>query len=147
MKTGFAFQELEKIVLKCTASVLYVPAKNEVDYNESSFPLKIPSDSIVIPKDRHSDPFEWAENSMATFKNAEVFILIPGTRFDIHGTRHGKGGGWYDRFLSKVPSKWLKIGVIDAPQMSPTKLIREKWDEPVDWVLVRDKTSWRVYKA
>lgn len=147
METGSTFQELGKIVSKCTASILYIPAKNEVDYNDSSFPLKIPWNNLIISKDRASDPFEWAENSVAKFKNAEVFILIPGTRFDAHGTRHGKGGGWYDRFLSKVPPKWLKIGVVDALQMSPTKLLRQDWDEPVDWVLVKDKTSWQVYKA
>ncbi|OHB10779.1 MAG: hypothetical protein A3G05_02545 [Candidatus Zambryskibacteria bacterium RIFCSPLOWO2_12_FULL_45_14] len=142
-----ALQELQKLVSQCTASILYKPTKTEVYYNDFSFPLKIPADNLFIPKDKDSDPFEWATNCITKFKNKKVCILIPGTLFDIYGTRYGKGAGWYDRFLSKVPSTWLKIGIVDASKILHSKLLRQEWDEPVEWIVIQDDTSWRIYKA
>lgn len=147
MKTESNLNELQKVVPQCTGSVLYRPTKIEVDYNDPSFPLKIPKDNLLIPRDKNSDPFEWADNCIAKFKNDPVCVLIPGTRFDAYGTRHGKGAGWYDRFLSKIPFNWLRVGIIAGAKFSNSKLIRQEWDEPVNWVIVKDHSSWKVYKA
>lgn len=62
----------------------------------------------------------------------------------MHGTRRGKGGGWYDRFLSQIPPHWLRIGVADKSQISGTKLLGQEWDESVQWLAVRDGSSWYV---
>ncbi len=140
-------QNLEKIVSQCTATILYIPTKNEIAFNDPSFPIKISNNNVVIPKDRSSDPFECAINCAIKFNNIKVCVLIPGTKFDMHGTRQGKGGGWYDRFLSKIPPDWLRIGVSDKSQMSNTQLFRKPWDEPVDWVIVKDGLSWEAYKT
>jgi 5-formyltetrahydrofolate cyclo-ligase len=135
-------------VSQCAGSVLFIPTKNEVDYNDQSFPLVLNKDNLItIPKDKNSDPFEWADNCIAKFKDDPACVLIPGIRFDASGTCHGKGAGWYDRFLSKIPSSWLRVGIIDSAKFSNAKLIRQEWDEPVHWVLVRNNTSWKVYKA
>ncbi|MDB4940337.1 MAG: hypothetical protein JWO40_762 [Candidatus Doudnabacteria bacterium] len=148
MEEVAALKELQEIFSQCAGFVLYVPTKSEVDYNDLSFPLEINKNNlIVIPKDKNSDPFEWADNCLARFKNGPVSVFIPGTMFDVYGTRHGKGAGWYDRFLSKIPSNWVKVGIIDSTKFSDLKLIRQEWDQPVNWIIVRGKASWRVYKA
>jgi 5-formyltetrahydrofolate cyclo-ligase len=147
MEKESALKELQKLVSQCAGSVLYMPAKSEVDYSNPSFPLEIPKVNLFIPNYKDSDPFEWADNCLTKFKNSKVCMLIPGTRFDIYGTRYGKGAGWYDRFLSKIPPAWLRIGIIDSAKFSNSKLIRQEWDELVNWVLVRNNTLWKVYKA
>jgi 5-formyltetrahydrofolate cyclo-ligase len=146
MEKELALQELQRLVSQRTASILYKPTKTEVDYNNPSFPLEVHANNLLIPNTRDSDPFEWVINCITKFKNAKVCILIPGTEFDLYGTRHGKGAGWYDRFLSKT-SAWLRIGIIDKSKISHSKMLRQKWDEPVDWVITYDGSSWRAHKA
>ena len=141
------FKELQKIISQYSGSILFIPTKSEVDYNDLSFPLKLPKDNFIIPKYKNSNPFELADNCIAKFKNGTVCVLIPGTKFDVYGTRYGKGAGWYDRFLSKLPSNWLRIGIIDKSKFSNSELVRQEWDEPVNWVIVRYNTSWKVYKV
>lgn len=147
MEETSIFKKLQKIVSQCAGSVLYIPTKSEVDYNDPSFPLEINKGNLLtLPKDKNSDPFEWADNCIAKFKNDPVCVLIPGTRFDAYGTRHGKGAGWYDRFLSKIPSNWLRLGIIDGAKFSNSKLIRQEWDEPVSWVIIQNGLSWSIKK-
>src|SRR3990167_3019049 len=107
-----ALQELQKLVSQCTASILYKPTKTEVYYNDFSFPLKIPADNLFIPKDKDSDPFEWATNCITKFKNKKVCIFIPGTLFDIYCTRYGKCAGWDYRFLAYLTSRWPKSSTL-----------------------------------
>lgn len=139
-------EELQKIVAGCGAAVAYAPLSHEVDYREPGFPLMLP-EVFLLPSDRTTDPFEWAGFVGEKFKDKKVCILIPGSRFDTTGTRHGQGGGWYDRFLSAVPSHWPRIGVLSQDQLSDTPLIRQPWDQPVDWLVVKDKFSWTVHKT
>jgi 5,10-methenyltetrahydrofolate synthetase len=100
---------------------------------------------IFLPQDKNSDPIKWAQKFKDKCKNKKVCILIPGKRFDKYGTRHGRGKGWYDRFLSKVPNDWLRIGVANKNQMSETKLKKEKWDEVMDRLVVWDDYDWKIF--
>lgn len=38
-------------------------------------------------------------------------VLVPGLAFGLDGTRLGRGGGYYDRWLARFGDKILKIGV------------------------------------
>lgn len=146
MKNESSLQELQNSISQYSASISYKPLANEVDCNDVSFPLKIHANNLVLPQDKNSNPFEWAACCEKEFQNEKVFVLISGKKFDTFGTRHGKGTGWYDRFLSKLPPTWLKIGVADISHISKSKLVRQIWDQPMDWIVVKDGSDWRVYE-
>ena len=128
------------------ASIRYRPLDDEVDYGQSKL-FDSGIDSIFLPSHKSADPLIWAARCTACFGDKPVYILIPGRRFDVLGTRHGRGKGWYDRFLSQVPVGWLRIGIADASQLSALPLNYQSWDEPVDWVVVYDAPAWRVYQT
>ena len=128
------------------ASIRYLPLIDEVDYNKCKF-FKSDSNGILLPNHKDADPFDWAATCVTRYGNIPVYILIPGQKFDILGTRHGRGDGWYDRFLSRVPSLWLRIGIADISQFSSLPLKRHNWDEPVDWIMIHDASAWKAYKT
>lgn len=124
----------EKPVLPpCSAVVSYSPIQNEPDPSQVD---TLPLPAFTIPNDTHTDPYALADDLTHRFIGEAVCILIPGTRFDRKGTRYGRGGGWYDRFLSSVPKEWVRIGVAVSECVSEKELKRESWDEPVDWLVI-----------
>lgn len=46
-------------------------------------------------------------------------VIVPGIAFDKKGNRLGRGKGYYDRFLSKLPRKTVSIGMAFAFQILP----------------------------
>jgi 5-formyltetrahydrofolate cyclo-ligase len=44
-------------------------------------------------------------------------IVVPGLAFTANGNRLGRGGGFYDRFLSTIPGPTVKVGVCFAFQL------------------------------
>ncbi len=92
----------------------------------------------TVPPDPAADPFGCAASILADAPSqARVYLLVPGTRFDRFGTRRGRGGGWYDRFLSRLPRAWLRIGVATDGRLVDAPLLRQPWDEPMDWLVER----------
>lgn len=85
-----------------------------------------------IPPDRRSDPMAYAKKMTVIHADRVVAVLVPGRSFDRNGVRHGRGGGWYDRFLNTVPHEWLRVGVLFPHHLSSTALKKEPWDELVD---------------
>lgn len=128
---------------------MYDPILDEIDYKKQPWPFKPPVNSIVLPNDKKSDPFEWASICREKFANCNPRILIPGKKFDIFGTRHGRGYGWYDRFLSKLPTNWQRVGVTNVSNLHFEPIDRESWDESVDWIIAFDASnaSWKFYET
>ena len=118
--------------------ITYVPLRGEVDFTE---PVALPKGTVAytIPPRASLDPKEEANRIVGMVGKTSTVILIPGRRFDGSGTRHGQGGGWYDRFLSEVPREWLRIGFCFEDQLSPTPLKRESWDQAMDYVVVLNR--------
>ena len=94
----------------------------------------------VVPADPAADPFVVTEELLQAYaasgEGRRVYLFIPGQTFDQAGTRRGRGGGWYDRFLSRLPSDWLKIGIVPPDTKTDVLLERRSWDIPMDWLLL-----------
>ena len=101
----------------------------------------------IIPPDKEFDPKEFGLSLLGEHGNKRVVIFIPGRAFDYSGTRHGRGGGWYDRLLSGIPKSWVRVGVTHEDRISKELLERKNWDEPVDYLLVEKASSWEVKKT
>ena len=139
-------KEIETILAPYGAFITYVPLRTEVPFLDY---LSLPSHAVTyeIAPRAALDPLEEARNALTGVKDAKTAILIPGRRFDASGTRHGQGGGWYDRFLAEVPREWLRVGFCYEHQFSTTPLTRESWDQAMDVMCVVGKDGLAVYDA
>ncbi len=63
-------------------------------------------------------------------------VLVPAVAFDRQGYRVGYGGGYYDRFLPKVP-RAAKIGAVFACQIVP-EVPRDRYDVQADRVVTEE---------
>ncbi len=128
------------------AFITYVPLRTEVPFLDY---VDIPEGARIyeIAPRASLDPAEETKKAMEAVGDRPAAILIPGRSFDPSGTRHGQGGGWYDRFLAQVPRAWFRIGFCYERQFSATPLLRQPWDQPMDAVVVAGNTGTRIYKA
>lgn len=61
-------------------------------------------------------------------------VLVPGVIFDRRGYRVGYGGGYYDRFFSKLDKNILKIGLCYDMQIQ-SNVPTDCYDIAVDYIL------------
>jgi 5-formyltetrahydrofolate cyclo-ligase len=89
------------------------------------------SDHLAPPDDR---PFG---NEGLALNTPAVLFLVPGVAFDESGGRLGRGGGWYDRLLSRFDraSRW---GLAFSLQLVP-QLPLDPWDVPMDAVVTEHR--------
>ncbi len=62
-------------------------------------------------------------------------VIVPGTAFDKDNYRLGRGHGYYDRFLKRLPSQTPAIGLAFDFQMVNRLPHREEHDIPVSFVI------------
>lgn len=65
-------------------------------------------------------------------------ILVPGYAFDENGARVGSGKGFYDRFLTTLPSGVKKWGICHQDQVQKEKLAQEKTDVRMDALITEE---------
>lgn len=128
-----AGEMIDKICKNKSDIISYIALPSEVD-PACLFPL--PAIAYQVPTTARSSPENEARYAIAAARAPEAAVFLPGKQFDALGTRHGRGGGWYDRFLAAVPSSWVRIGFCTESQFSETPLFRQPWDQPVDYVVI-----------
>lgn len=138
-----AKEEVATLVARFPACITYVPVTGEVDFTEF---LSLEGKTLyeIAPR-RELDPLLEAERASEEARGKDAVVLVPGRQFDATGTRHGKGAGWYDRFLAVIPSSWVRIGFCTEYQFSIEPLVRQSWDEPMDYVFVVSEGSSPVF--
>lgn len=65
-------------------------------------------------------------------------IIVPGVAFTIRGHRLGRGGGYYDRFLSQLEPKTLSIALSFEMQIL-NKIPIDIQDIPVDYIITEER--------
>lgn len=65
------------------------------------------------------------------------FVLVPGLAFDRQGNRLGRGKGYYDRFLKKLPQGAVTVGLAFECQIFENVLVDSN-DLPVQQVITEN---------
>lgn len=99
---------------------------------------------MVPVRDLHSDLADgrWGIREPTGVATEHVpdgtLVLIPGEVFDLHGSRIGKGGGYYDRWLARHPGA-LRVGIAWNAQVHPGKLPQGAHDQPIEHLLTPER--------
>ena len=65
-------------------------------------------------------------------------VIVPGVVFDVNMARYGRGLGYYDRFLSKLPNVKVIALAYDF-QVSKRKLKLDDWDIKMDYIITEKR--------
>jgi 5-formyltetrahydrofolate cyclo-ligase len=65
-------------------------------------------------------------------------LLVPGIAFDHQGNRLGRGKGYYDRFLRRLPATTLTIGVVFEAMIRP-RIPHAAHDHPIKMVITENR--------
>lgn len=136
--------KLSQILGVYEAVVVYVPLSKEVQYADL-IDCNLSARIFPVSNDKSVDPLFEARRIRDAVCDLTTAILLPGREFDSSGTRHGRGGGWYDRFLPEVPTTWTRIGICRESQFCEVPLTREAWDQPVDKILIVSNDRSRIH--
>ena len=150
--------KLIKTVPKNKKIGLYYPIGSEVSTIEIIQYLKKKKYTISLPvleKNSKMSFYEWNEKSPLKINNFGIpepiklkkitpsTLVIPIVAFDAKLNRLGYGGGFYDRFISKLEKtkKILKIGLALSCQKI-NKVPTNRFDKKMNYILTENK----VYK-
>lgn len=78
---------------------------------------------------------------LKSFKSVSA-VIVPGIAFDMKGNRLGFGGGFFDKFLKKMPKKTVKIALAFPSQILKSVPV-ETHDVKMDYII----TDNGVYKT
>jgi 5-formyltetrahydrofolate cyclo-ligase len=109
----------------------------KVDWNAWQMkPIRISAPDDIY-KDEHGLP-EPAGSEIVEADTIDL-ILVPGIAFDTYGHRLGRGGGFYDKFLSRVDLRAIRLAPTFDFQVLPN-IPCDVHDERVDIILTQTKT-------
>jgi len=106
----------------------------------------IPSEVFDFPGDLEPGTWGILEPKPDCFRPRDPreidLVVVPGVAFDRHGNRLGYGGGFYDRFLTKLPESCSFVAIAYQLQLRDN-VFHQEHDQPVHWVITEE----RVIKA
>ena len=133
-------------IIKNKIVCTYIHTDSEVDITNDLIGYKQLITSYLVSSDielcLYKEPF--IKNALnilepenpIKIKEVDVF-LVPGVAFTASGKRLGRGGGYYDKLLSKYPDT-LKIGITFNERILQD-LPTESHDISMDYVFTNDK--------
>jgi len=68
-------------------------------------------------------------------------VLLPGLVFDENGGRLGRGGGYYDRLLDRIPDSTARVGVTSSGAVID-EVPMDVHDARVDWLATERSMDW-----
>jgi len=141
--------------------MMYMPLPEEVDVVPVALACFQQGKSVCVPrvnwKRKDMTPIEVQclndhgmdldEHGIRTPRDGEMvlpemidMIIIPGLAYDASGNRLGRGAGYYDRFLARVPKRTSKIGVAFDLQIVDAVPMGER-DVHVDFVITERRAT------
>ena len=128
--------------------LIYYPTHNEVDllslikrYKKEKtflFPVVHRKTMTACPYEgnakMHRGKFNIPEPTTEPYQGDIDLILVPGVGFDKSGNRLGRGGGYYDKFITRLGRKTLLVGVGYDFQLVE-EIPANSWDKRLDYVV------------
>ncbi len=103
--------------------------------------LLIPSEILDFPGDLQPGTWGILEPKPDCFRPKDPqeidLVIVPGVAFDKEKQRLGYGGGFYDRFLSKLPEQSSFVALAFQLQIKE-QVFTEQHDQPVHLVITED---------
>ena len=65
-------------------------------------------------------------------------VIVPGVAFTVQGYRLGRGGGYYDHFLSQLEPRTTSVALAFEMQILTEIPVEEK-DVPVDYIITEKR--------
>jgi 5-formyltetrahydrofolate cyclo-ligase len=145
---------------KSTNIMLYIATKHEVqtqsiiksaqkDKKRVFIPLIIRRDNKLLPSLVNDFERELAVGDLGILQPKREFfriyppnvldlVIVPGVAFTIQGHRLGRGGGYYDQFLTQLKPKASSVALAFEMQILAKIPVEEK-DIPVDYIITEAK--------
>ncbi|WP_366922909.1 5-formyltetrahydrofolate cyclo-ligase [Metallumcola ferriviriculae] len=102
----------------------------------------IPSEVFHFPGDLQPGTWGILEPKPECFRPvspSEIdMVVVPGVAFDKNGNRLGYGGGFYDRFLGKLPKTSRFVAIAFELQIKDN-VYHQEHDQPVHWVITEEQ--------
>ena len=115
--------------LQATAATVGLP---RIDAESMQFHTWQPDDTLTDNRFGIAEPLPTAPQIEPSTVD---IVLAPLVAFDVHGTRLGLGGGYYDRFLSQLRPSARVIGMAFACQQAQTALPQDTWDRSLSAIV------------
>ena len=148
------------IYQKSANIMLYVATQDEVqtqeiiksaqkDKKRIFIPLIIRKDNALLPSLVTDFEEELVQGVLGIYQPKKEFyriyppstlemVIVPGVAFTIHGHRLGRGGGYYDRFLSQLEGQIYSIALSFEMQIFD-EIPFDVQDMPVDYIITEKR--------
>ena len=139
---------------KAKVVMMFWPLRGEVDVRGLIRRVQEEGKKVALPviSGQDIEPFEFtdeaglvinsfgvAEPSPAQARRIPLdevdLVLVPGLAFDRKGNRLGRGGGYYDRFLARLPETACTVGICFEPQIQEDLPVIPHLDRAVRFVV------------